>query len=94
LILGSLPRERSGFASAIAAQSRGIGMFSGMAVTSALIAAHFGARAVSDNPEGVIETVHSAYIVLLVTSVGALLLALYGGLRGRRGRRAIAQTPT
>lgn len=91
LILGSLPRKRSGFASAIAAQSRGIGMFSGMAVTSALIAAHFGARAVSDNPEGVIETVHSAYIVLLITSVGALLLALSGGLRGRR---AIGHTPS
>lgn len=72
LILGSLPRERSGFASALAAQSRGLGMFSGMAVTSALVAAHFGERPVAADPAGVVATVHDAYGVLLVTSALAL----------------------
>ena len=75
LILGSLPRERSGFASAVAAQSRGIGMFSGMTVTSVLIAGYFGSRAVAEDPQAVIATVGSAYSVLVVTSTLALLLA-------------------
>lgn len=76
LILGSLPRDRSGFASALAAQSRGLGMFAGMAVTSALVAAHFGERAVATDPAGVVATVHDAYVVLLVTSALALGAAL------------------
>ena len=73
VILGSLPRERSGFASAIAAQSRGIGMFCGMAVSSALIAVRFGAREVAEDPAALIATVHEAYLVLIVTSGLALL---------------------
>lgn len=84
LILGSLPPTRSGFASAIAAQSRGIGMFSGMAVTSALIAAQFGARAVREDPDGVIAIVHRAYFVLLATSGLALVFAASVALRARR----------
>lgn len=83
LILGSLPRQRSGFASAIAAQSRSIGMFAGMAVTSALMAAHFGSRAVVESPDGVATTVHRAYTLLLVTSGLALLEACCGPLRKR-----------
>ena len=75
LILGSLPRDRSGFASAVAAQSRSLGMFSGMAVTSALIATNFGSRPVRDHPAGVVTTLHSAYAVLLATGVIALLIA-------------------
>jgi MFS family permease len=81
LILGSLPRERSGFASAIAAQSRSLGMFSGMAVASALIAHRFGERALADDPAGVVDVVHGAYVVLLVTSGLALVVAF-----ARRGR--------
>ncbi|MFT4515340.1 MAG: MFS family permease [Planctomycetota bacterium] len=83
LIIGSLPRAQSGFASAVAAQSRGIGMFAGMAVTSALIASQFGARAVDEDGAGVIAIVQRAYVVLLVTSALALLLAVGGALRVR-----------
>ncbi|MEZ6037684.1 MAG: MFS transporter [Planctomycetota bacterium] len=82
LILGALPRERSGFASAVAAWSRSLGMFSGMAVTSALIAVHFGEREVREDPAGVVSTVHSAYLVLVVTSALALVVAF-----SRRARR-------
>ena len=84
LILGSLPRARSGFASAVAAQSRGIGMFAGMAVTSALIAAQFGARAVGEDPDGIVATVNSAYLVLLVTSALALVVTVAVALRPRQ----------
>tara|TARA_R110002072_G_scaffold302737_1_gene488174 strand:+ start:13776 stop:15152 length:1377 start_codon:yes stop_codon:yes gene_type:complete len=84
LILGSLPRARSGFASAVAAQSRGLGMFAGMAVTSALVAAQFGARAVEDNPGGIVATVNSAYLVLLVTSALALVVTVAVALRSRQ----------
>jgi MFS family permease len=87
LILGSLPRAKSGFASALAAQSRGIGMFTGMAVTSALIASQFGARAVDEDAAGVISVVQQAYVVLLVTSSLALLFAIGGALRARAGNR-------
>lgn len=76
LILGSLPRERGGFASAIAAQSRGIGMFTGMAVTSALIASQFGARTIAEDADAVVVIVQRAYVVLLATSAVATLLAV------------------
>lgn len=79
LILRCAPPNRSGFASAIAAQSRGIGMFSGMAVSSALLASHFGERSVQGDPVGVIETLHGAYGVLLATSALALLFAFGRG---------------
>lgn len=75
LILGSQPATRSGFAAAMAAQSRGLGMFSGMAVTSALVAAQFGADPVGDDSGGLFAVVHSAYLVLLATSGLALLFA-------------------
>lgn len=83
LILGSLPRDRGGFASAIAAQSRGIGMFAGMAITSALIALRFEGRAVQEDRAALLATVHSAYLVLIVTS-GVALLAVFA----RAARRA------
>jgi len=71
LILSSVPQTRSGFASAIAAQSRGIGMFSGMAVSAGLIAADFGARSVRSDPDAVHGVLHRAYGVLMVTTLAA-----------------------
>lgn len=85
LILTSMPAARAGFASAIAAQSRGIGMFSGMAVTSALIALEFGGDVVESNPEAVFGIVQSAYRILLCTSLLALVTSSLAGLRARRG---------
>ncbi|MFK7741848.1 MAG: MFS transporter [Planctomycetota bacterium] len=73
LILSSVPQTRSGFASAIAAQSRGIGMFSGMAVSAGLIAASFGSRSVRSEPGAVHGVLHDAYGVLLVTTLIALV---------------------
>ena len=80
VILASLPPERSGFASAVAAQSRSVGMFAGMAVTSALIALHFEANTAAENPSAVFDTLRSAYSVLLATSS----LAFVGALVRRR----------
>ena len=59
-------------------------MFAGMAVTSALVAAQFGARAVEDNPGGIVATVNSAYLVLLVTSGLALVVTVAVALRSRQ----------
>jgi len=87
LILSSLPATRSGFASAIAAQSRGVGMFAGMAVTSALFASQFGARSVREDSAGLFTVVHTAYLVLLATSALALVLALFVAMRTARAGR-------
>lgn len=73
IILGSLPRERSGVASAIAAQARTLGMFAGMAAAGAFMAAWIGERAVTEDPARVADVVRGAYSVLLVTSALALL---------------------
>lgn len=73
IIVGSLPRERSGIASAIAAQSRTLGMFAGMAAAGAFMAACIGDRAVTEDPARVADVVRGAYSVLLVTSALALL---------------------
>jgi len=87
LIVGSLPRERGGFASALAAQSRSIGMVTGMTVTSALIAVHFGDRPVKGDVDGVADTLRSAYQVLVSTSALALLSVALSAAR-RRSRPA------
>lgn len=81
VIMGSMRGDRSGTASALAAQSRGLGMFFGMVVTGALIASHFGARPVRDDPPLFVEALHGAYVVLLVTSVLAFVVAIVGRAR-------------
>lgn len=81
VIMGSLQRERSGMASALAAQSRGVGMFAGMAVVGVLIALHFGTEPVAADPPRFAITLGSAYTVLLVTSALALVFALFGHRR-------------
>jgi len=81
LIMASMRGERSGTASALAAQSRGIGMFAGMLMTGVLIAWHFGRQQVSDDPPRFVATLGDAYTVLLVTSVLALLVAVVGRRR-------------
>jgi len=85
-IMGSLETRQSGMASALAAQSRGIGMFCGMAVTAALIALDFGADPVAAHPERFVGTMHVAYAVLL----GSSSLALAATLVGRRRTAAAA----
>jgi len=82
LIMSSMRGDRSGTASALAAQSRGIGMFAGMAITGALIAAHFGARPVREDPPLFVAALHDAYVVLLVTSALAFVVAVVGRSRG------------
>jgi MFS family permease len=81
LIMASMRGERSGTASALAAQSRGLGMFAGMAMTGVLIAAHFGAQQVRDDPPRFVLALGDAYTVLLVTSGLALLVAVVGRRR-------------
>ena len=81
LIMGSLGRERSGTASALAAQSRGVGMFAGMAVVGVLIALHYGAEPVAAQPARFVGTLRTAYVVLVVTSGLALAVAVLGRRR-------------
>lgn len=81
LIMGSMRGEHSGTASALAAQSRGVGMFAGMAMTGVLIAVHFGSQQVRDDPPRFVLALGNAYTVLLVTSGLALLFAVVGRRR-------------
>ncbi len=76
IVMSSMHGERSGMASALASQSRGLGMFAGMAVTGALVAMHFGSKAVTEEPQRFVVTMTSAYAVLLGTSALALVGAL------------------
>lgn len=87
LIMSSAGERRSGMASALAAQSRGIGMFCGMGVTAAMIALDFGSAPVAEHPERFVGTMRSAYVVLLGSSSMALVVALLGR-RGGSGRAA------
>ena len=63
-------------ASALAAQSRGLGMVLGMLTTGALIALDYGQQPADAHPERFPGTLHAAYLVLLATSVVATLIAL------------------
>jgi hypothetical protein len=51
-------------------------MFVGMAVTGALVAFYFGAEPVAAAPLRFVDTLQSAYAVLLGTSLLALVVAL------------------
>ncbi|HEX5054254.1 MAG TPA: MFS transporter [Planctomycetota bacterium] len=75
-IMGSMHGARSGLASALASQSRSIGMFAGMTVTAALVSMHFGGHAVQEHPLRFAETMTSVYSVLLGTSLLAFVVAL------------------
>lgn len=79
IVMGALPHERGGVASALAAQARGLGMFAGMAVTAAIVALWFGARPVADDPARFVTVLRTSYAVL----VGSSLLALAITLRRR-----------
>jgi MFS family permease len=85
LIMGSMARERSGMASALAAQSRGIGMFAGMALVGVLVALHFGTAPVAAAPARFVTTLRTAYAVLVATSGLALVAALVGRRRAPAG---------
>ncbi|MCB9884741.1 MAG: MFS transporter [Planctomycetes bacterium] len=87
-IMSSAGEHRSGMASALAAQSRGIGMFCGMGVTAAMIALDFGSAPVAEHPERFVGTMRAAYAVLLGSSTLALVVALVGR-RGRDGRKPL-----
>lgn len=75
VIMGALPRERAGMASALAAQSRGIGMVAGMAITGGILAVVFGAAPVREHPERVVSAMHTTYLLLVVTSGVAAFVA-------------------
>jgi MFS family permease len=76
IVMNSMHGRKSGLASALASQSRGFGMFVGMAVTGALVAFYFGAEPVAAAPLRFVDTLQSAYAVLLGTSLLALVVAL------------------
>jgi MFS family permease len=76
IVMNSMHGQKSGLASALSSQSRGLGMFLGMAVTGAFVAMYFGAQPVAAAPLRLVDTLHGAYSVLLVTSLLALVVAL------------------
>lgn len=76
IVMNSMHGQKSGLASALASQSRGLGMFLGMAVTGVFVAMHFGAQPVKAAPLRLVDTLHGAYAVMLGTSVLALVVAL------------------
>jgi MFS family permease len=76
VIMNSLPAAHGGTASALAGQSRGLGMFTGMAVTGAILAAFYGQQAVTTDPARLADVLHTAFTVLVGSSCLALLAAL------------------
>jgi MFS family permease len=76
IVMNSMHGQKSGLASALSSQSRGLGMFLGMAVTGAFVAMYFGAQPVAAAPLRLVDTLHGAYAVLLGTSALALVVAL------------------
>jgi MFS family permease len=79
VVMASMPPARGGVASALAGQSRGLGMFAGMAITGAIVAAHYGQQAIQSEPARVAAVMHTAFTVLVGSSGLALLAALRAG---------------
>ena len=82
IIMGGVPPERTGIASALSASARGLGMVSGMLMVAALVSVHLGNQPVDADPARFVETMRAAFWILVGTTAAALAL----GVRGNRAR--------
>lgn len=84
VIMGAVPPEAVGMASALGATSRSIGMVGGMLVTGLLISLGIGHDPITAHPELFLATMLRAYLVFSVAVGIALLISVLGRDRAVR----------
>lgn len=92
IIMGSVERNRSGFASALTAKTRSIGMVSSMTIITLIMSARMGHSKVSANPQGFLDTMHLTFIILSVLGLFAFIMALTGVFRHKHRLQAMQET--
>lgn len=80
IIMGSVPQNFYGIASALGAKARSVGMMAGMLITSLLMSLHIGNEPVEQHGPEFIGIMREAFLVL----VSATLLALVISYKGRK----------
>ncbi len=78
VIMGAVPPEQTGMASALGATSRSIGMVGGMLVTGLLISLGIGHDPITAHPQMFLATMLRAYLVFSVAVGFALVVSLLG----------------
>lgn len=78
IIMGSVPQNFYGIASALAAKSRSVGMMAGMLVTSLLMSLHIGNEPVEKHAVKFMDIMHEAFIVLTIAAISAAILSYKG----------------
>ena len=76
MIMGAVPRERSGIASALAATTRSLGMVSGMLIVHALVSFYLGHQPIGADPARFVATMQASFWILVGTTAAALLISL------------------
>ena len=76
IIMGSVPEQFYGIASALGAKARSVGMMAGMLVTNLLISIHIGNETVASHKSEFLEIMMTAYKILTCSTFLALSLSI------------------
>lgn len=91
VIMGSVDPNRTGFASAVTAKTRSIGMVASMTIITLLMSAQMGDSKVTANPEGFLPAMTVAFILLSLLGLLSVIMALTAIIRHKHRLQAMTE---